>query len=60
MMYAHYIGENLQTMVKKCHTYRTKNIFISGLVYTTRIRLAVLERTHEMIEHLCNNFVYVT
>ena len=41
-------------MVEKCHTFGIKNVFISGLVYTTRIGLPVLERTHEMILHLCN------
>ena len=30
------------------------NVFILGLVCTTRIGLPVLERTHEMILHLCN------
>ena len=38
-------------MVEKCHIYGVKNVFISGLVYTTRIGLPVLERTHEMIVH---------
>ena len=41
-------------MVEKCHTCGIKNVFISSLVYTTRIGLPVLERTHEMIVHLCN------
>ena len=41
-------------MVGKCHSYGIKNAFISGLVYTTRIGLPVLERTHEMVAHLCN------
>ena len=41
-------------MVEKCHIYGVKNVFISGLVYTTRISLPVLERPHEMIVHLCN------
>ena len=41
-------------MVEKCHIYGVKNVFISGLVYTTRIGLPVLERPHEMIVHLCN------
>ena len=27
---------------------------MSGLVYKTRIGLTVLEKIHEMIEHLCN------
>ena len=48
------LGKNLRSMVEKCHTYGIKNVFISGLVYTTRIGLPVLERTHEMIVHLCN------
>ena len=29
-------------------------VCVSGLVYTRRIGLSVLERTHEMIVHLCN------
>ena len=39
-------------MVDKYHTYEVKNAFISGLVYTTRIGLPVLERTDEMIVNL--------
>ena len=45
------LEKNLRSMVDKCHNYGVKNVFISGLVYTTRIGLPVLERTHEMIEH---------
>ena len=48
------LEKNLRSMVEKCHTYGIKNAFISGLVYATRIGLPVLERTHEMIVHLCN------
>ena len=48
------LGNNLRSMVEKCHSFGIKNVFISGLVYTTRIGLPVLERTHEMIWHLCN------
>ena len=48
------LGNNLRSMVEKCHTFAIKNVFISGLVYTTRTGLPVLERTHEMILHLCN------
>ena len=44
------LGNNLRSMIEKCHTYG----IISGLVYTTRIGLPVLERIHEMILHLCN------
>ena len=31
------LEKNLRSMVEKCHTYGIKNVFISGLVYTTRI-----------------------
>ena len=40
-------------MVDKFHTYEVKNVFISGLVYTRRIGVPVLESTHEMIVNLC-------
>ena len=36
------LGKNLKFMGVKCHTYGFKNVFISGLVYTTRIGLPVL------------------
>ena len=39
-------------MVDKYDTYEVKNAFISGLVYTIRIGLPVLERTDEMIVNL--------
>ena len=47
------LEKNLRCMVDKCHTYGVKNVFISGLVYTTGIGLPVLERTHEMIVNHC-------
>ena len=47
------LGNNLRSMVENCHTFGIKNVFISGLVYTIRIGLSVLKRTHEMILHLC-------
>ena len=47
-------GKNLRSMLEKYHTYGIKNVFIPGLVYTTRIGLPVLEMTHEMVVHLCN------
>ena len=37
------LQKNLRSMVDKCHIYGFKNVFISGLVYTTRIGLPVLE-----------------
>ena len=48
------LEKNLRSMADKCHTYGVKNVFISGLVYTTRIGLPVFERTYEMIVHICH------
>ena len=48
------LGKNRKSMVVTCHTFEYMNVFVSGLVYTTRIGLSVLERAHEMIVHLCN------
>ena len=47
------LEKNVRSVVDKCHTYGIKNVFVSGLVYTTRIGLPVLARTHEMIVNLC-------
>ena len=47
------LERNLRFIVDKCHTYGVKNAFTSGLVYTTRIGVLVLQRTHEVIVHLC-------
>ena len=41
------LENNLRSMVEKCHIFGIKNVFIAGFVYTTRIGLPVLERTHK-------------
>ena len=33
-----------------------KNIFISGLVYTTRINIGILEKIHGMIQNFCQEY----
>ena len=48
------LEKNLRSMADKCHTYGVKNVFISGLVYTTRIGVPDFERTYEMIVHICH------
>ena len=48
------LERNLRFIVEKCHTYGVKNVFTSRSLYTTRIGLLVLQRTHEVIVHLCN------
>ena len=37
--------ENIGTIIGKCRLYGITSIFISGLVYTTRVRLSILEET---------------
>lgn len=38
--------KNVTIMIEKCFIYRTKKVFISGLVYTARIVPPDPERTH--------------
>ena len=37
----------IKYMVNKCLKFGVENVFISSLVYTTRISLEVLKKTHE-------------
>ena len=41
-------------MVEKCHNYGVKNIFLSGIVFTTRVSLGILIQVHNMISNFCN------
>ena len=48
------LEKNLRSMVEKCQSYGVKNVFISGVVYTTKLGTPVLEMTHEMtVSNLC-------
>ena len=38
---------NIKYMIDNCRKFDGKKIFISGLVYTTRVSLEVLEKIHE-------------
>ena len=40
---------NIKYMVDKCHKFGVKKILISGLVFTTRVTLEVLEKIHEKL-----------
>ena len=40
---------NIKYMVDKCRKFGVKNVLISGLVFTTRVLLEVLEKTHEKV-----------
>ena len=41
--------------------FGVKNVFISGLVYTTRVDVSLLERIHVLIFDFCrkNSFIYI-
>ena len=43
---------NIKYMVDKCRRFGVKNILISGLVFTTRLSLEVLEKLHEKLHAL--------
>ena len=41
-------------MVEKCCNYGVKNIFLSGIVFTTRVSLDILIQVHNMTSNFCN------
>ena len=45
---------NIKYMVDKCCKFGVKNILISGLVFTTRVSLEVLEKIHEKLNAFCS------
>ena len=47
---------NIKYMFKKCLKFGMKNIFISGLVYTTRISLKVFKKTNEKLSIMCSSY----
>ena len=44
---------NIHKIVEKCKRVGVRNIFVSGLVYTTRVSLPILERVHSLISNYC-------
>ena len=52
---------NIKKMTEKCRNAGAKNVFISGLVYTTRVSLSILERIHETLLSYCDlhNCIYI-
>ena len=42
--------QNIGTIIKKPRSYGIKSIFISGLVYTARVTLSILEETYKRFE----------
>ena len=49
------IIQNIGMIIEKCQSYGIKSIFISGLLYTTRVKLSILEETHKKFEVFCCN-----
>ena len=43
-------------MSLKCKKFGAKNIFISELVYTTRINTGILEKINVMIQNFCQKY----
>ena len=44
---------NIHKIVEKCKRAGFRNIFVSSLVYTARVSLAILERVHNLISNAC-------
>ena len=49
-----------KVIAEKCRRVGVRNIFVSGLVYTTRVSLPILERVHILISNYClgNDYFY--
>ena len=45
---------NIICVVEKCRNYGVKNIFLSGIVFTTRGSLDILVQVHNMISNFCS------
>ena len=48
--------QKIKNMSLKYTTFRVKNIFISGLVCTTRINIGILEKNHVLIQKFCQEY----
>ena len=45
---------NIISMFEKCCNYGVKNIFLTRIVFTTRVSLDILIQVHNMISNFCN------
>ena len=55
------LNYNIKKITEKCLMSGVKNVFISGLVYATRVDISLLERIHVLISNFCrkNSFIYI-
>ena len=53
--------ENIKKITPKCVSFGVKKIYVSGLVFTTRVDLPTLERVRVLLSNFCgdNGFVYI-
>ena len=53
--------ENIKKITQKCVSFGVKKIYVSRLVFTTRVDLPTLERDHVLLSNFCgdNGFVYI-
>ena len=53
--------ENIKKITQECVSFGVKKIYVSGLVFTTRVDLPKLERVYTLLSNLCgdNEFVYI-
>ena len=51
----------IKKITEKCLMFGVKNVFVSGLFYTTRVDVSLLERFHVLILDSCrkNCFIYI-
>ena len=47
------LTSNIHKIIEKCKRVGIRNIFVSSLVYTTRVSLPILERVHNLISNYC-------
>ena len=52
---------NVEKMVQKCRNYGVKKIFISGLVFSTKVSLPMLEQIHKKLVEMSGflDFEYI-
>ena len=45
---------NIHKVIEKCKRVGVTNIFVSGLVYSTRVNIPILERFRSLVSNYCH------
>ena len=55
------LTSNIKKITEKCLMFGVKNVFVSGLVCTTRVDVSLLEKVYVLILDFCrkNCFIYI-